>query len=76
MLSEQAIKEFQAIYKKEFGEDISYAEASEKGTKLIRLFKIIYRPIPKGWPYKKGSEKMKQTNTNSNLSQKGGDIHG
>lgn len=46
MLSKQAIDEFKAIYKKEFGEEISDEEAREKGQKLISLFKTIYRPIP------------------------------
>lgn len=76
MLSEQAIKEFQAIYKKEFGEEISYADASGKGEKLIRLFKIIYRPIPKGWPNKKKVKNMKQTSTNFKSIPEGGDIYG
>lgn len=47
MLSKDAIEEFKAIYKKEFGEDISDEEALEKGTELINLFKVIYRPILK-----------------------------
>lgn len=46
MLSKQAVTEFQAIYKKEFGEDISIEKADELGTKMLRLFKLIYKPIP------------------------------
>lgn len=49
MVSSEAILEYQEIYKKVFGTEISYAEASEQGEKLIRLFKIIYRPIQKAW---------------------------
>lgn len=45
-LSEIAIEEFKEIYYKEFGTTISDEEAEEKGTNLISLFKIIYRPIP------------------------------
>lgn len=45
-LSETAIKEFKEIYYKEFGAILSDKEAEEKGTNLISLFKIIYRPIP------------------------------
>jgi len=48
MLSKEAIDEFKAIYRKEFGEEISDAEAGELGESLILLFKVIYRPIPKG----------------------------
>lgn len=49
MLSKQAIMEYQAIYKKVYGEDISYEQAMEKGTQLLRLFQLIYQPIPKDW---------------------------
>ena len=48
MLSKEAIDEFKAIYRKEFGEEVSDAEAGELGESLISLFKVIYRPIPKG----------------------------
>jgi hypothetical protein len=46
MLSKQAIKEYQEIYKKEFGEDINESEAVSQGTGLLNLFKIFSRPIP------------------------------
>ena len=46
-LSKEAIDEFKAIYKKEFGKDLSDKEALEMATNLINLFKVIYRPIPK-----------------------------
>ncbi|KKQ85184.1 MAG: hypothetical protein UT08_C0009G0018 [Candidatus Woesebacteria bacterium GW2011_GWB1_38_8] len=59
MLSRQAIDEYKAIYKKEYGKDITDAEAEEQGMKLLRLFKIIYRPIPKGWPKEYG-KKLKE----------------
>ncbi len=44
-LSEERIVEFQRIYKKEFGEDISRADAIEKGTNLARLVKLVYKPF-------------------------------
>ena len=40
-LTQEAIDEFKAIYKKEFGEDISDAEALEMGTRLLRVFHIL-----------------------------------
>jgi len=46
-LSKKAIKEFKEIYWKELGKKISDEEAQEKGQRLLSLFKIIYRPIPK-----------------------------
>jgi len=46
-LSKEAIEEFKKIYREEFGKKISDEEAQEKGQRLLSLFKIIYRPIPK-----------------------------
>ena len=56
MLPKEAILEYQAIYKKVFGKEISYEQALEKGTNLIRLFQLIYRPIPKSQPFSKGGD--------------------
>jgi len=47
MLSDEQIKQFQALYKDTFGQDISKEEALRKGTKLVRLFEIVYQPITK-----------------------------
>ena len=49
MLSEKAITSFQQIYKQEFGTEISRDETIAMGTKLLRLFRLIYQPIPKEW---------------------------
>lgn len=46
MLSDEAIEEYQKIYKKQFGKDISKEEARLQGENLIRLFKVVYKPIP------------------------------
>lgn len=43
MLSKQAIEEYQKIMKKEFGQDITVAEAEEQGTRLLRLFEILVK---------------------------------
>lgn len=45
MLSEQEVKEYMAIYKKIYGKEISYEEAIVQGTKLLRLVKLIYKPM-------------------------------
>jgi hypothetical protein len=45
MLSEKRIAEFQALYKRHFGEDLSKEEAYEKGVRLIRMVQLVYRPI-------------------------------
>lgn len=47
MLSPEAIQEFKQLYREEFGEELPDQAALEKATKLINLFKVIYRPIPK-----------------------------
>jgi hypothetical protein len=60
MLSEQAIKDFKAIWKKNFGEDISDEKATEEALNLLNLFNIIYRPMPKSWlNYKNDYDKQK-----------------
>lgn len=58
-LSKEAINEFKAIYREEFGEEISDAEAQELGESLISLFKIIYRPLPKSGKQNLSSEDNK-----------------
>lgn len=40
-LSDEKISEFQALYKGEFGVDISPKEAQERGVKLLRLISIV-----------------------------------
>lgn len=47
MISEEALKEFKVIYKKEFGVDLSDKDTLEKATKLLGLFKAVYKPISK-----------------------------
>lgn len=49
MLSHDAIIEFQELYQEELGTEISYEEASERAEKFLRLFKIVYQPIPQDW---------------------------
>lgn len=41
MLTEEQIINFQLLYKKNFGRDISKAEALELGLSLIRLVKAV-----------------------------------
>lgn len=45
-LSKQAIRDFQKIYKDEYGQIISATKANQLGINLLNLIKIIYRPIP------------------------------
>ncbi len=45
MLSHEQITNFQALYMKRFGREITREEAYEKGAKLMRLVEIIYKPM-------------------------------
>ncbi len=45
-LSEKAIDELMAIYKEEFGADIHRDEAAEMGDRLLRLIRLLLRPLP------------------------------
>lgn len=49
MLSKQALDEFKAIWKAEFGEDIPDDIATEEAINLLTMFNAIYRPIKKEW---------------------------
>lgn len=40
-LNESAVLEFQEIFKSEFGEEISYAEAEAEAQNLLTLFSVI-----------------------------------
>lgn len=48
MLSEQTIKEFKELYLKRYGVVLNNNEASEKALRYLRLFKLVYKPIPRG----------------------------
>lgn len=45
-LSDQAIQEFKAIWKDEFHEELSDAEAEEHALRLLSLFSLLTRPLP------------------------------
>lgn len=65
MISQEALKEYKEIYKKEFGKDISDAEALEQATRLLRLIEIIYKPMTKK-EFDKVQERRKSTPTRLN----------
>ena len=46
-LTEEDITQFQALYQKHFGEEISRARAHEEGIKLVRLMQLIHKPMSK-----------------------------
>ena len=61
MLSDEQIKQFQMLYKKQFGKEISREEAYEKGAKLVRLVELIYKPMTEN-EYKQLQKRRKDTN--------------
>lgn len=44
-LKNEHIAEFQMLYRKHFGKDISKKEALDKGRRLIRLIEIVSRAL-------------------------------
>lgn len=42
MISPEAIKEFQEIYKKKYGKELTHEEAAEASRNLLGLFEILY----------------------------------
>lgn len=44
-LADEHIVEFQMLYRKHFGKDISEDEALKKGLRLVRLFELVSRAI-------------------------------
>jgi len=60
MLSDEQIKQFQMLYKKHFGKEISREEAYEKGAKLVRLVELIYKPMTEN-EYKQLQKRRKDT---------------
>lgn len=46
-LSDTDITSFQALYKSEFGMEISRDDAYEKGVKLLWLMSLVYKPMTK-----------------------------
>lgn len=62
MLPKEAIFEYQAIYKKLYGKDLTFEEASQKALDFFQFFRTIYRPIKKEW--------LKNTRTKSRSKNK------
>lgn len=45
ILTDGNITDFQALYKSQFGVEISREDAYEKGMKLARLMSVVYKPM-------------------------------
>lgn len=49
-ISDEALSEFMAIYRDEFGEEISHKEAGEMALRVLRLYELLARKPPNGKP--------------------------
>ncbi len=47
LLGKKQLDEFKALYKEEFGNELSDEDALESATRLINLVKAVYKPITK-----------------------------
>lgn len=67
MLSDERIAQFQALYKKHFGEDLTKERAYELGAKLLRMVQLVYRPITEKeyqeWQERRKSKEHKISDT-------------
>jgi hypothetical protein len=46
IVSDEMALEFQQLFRRVYGEDISLAEAREEASHLLDLFKLFSRPLP------------------------------
>lgn len=51
MLTDGEIKQFQTLYREEFGKDISREQAIEQGLKLLTLMSAVYKPMTREEAY-------------------------
>lgn len=43
ILSDKAVQEYKEIFKKEYGQDLSDAEAREQGERLVKFFETLIK---------------------------------
>ena len=60
MISKEYLNKFKDIYKRHFDVELSDQEVLEKGTKLVRLMEIIYKPMTEN-DFKRLQERRKAT---------------
>lgn len=49
MLPKEAILEYQQIYKRLYGVDLTFEEAAKLAHDFMQFFKTIHRPLKKSW---------------------------
>lgn len=50
-LNQQRIDEFKSIYRRHYGVELDNAEAQEKATAVVEMFRAVYRAIPADSPF-------------------------
>lgn len=69
-LTDENITEFQMLYQKHFGKDISKEDAYEQGIKLLRLMSLMYRPMTQAefHAVQARQQELKQRDSSSHLN--------
>jgi urease accessory protein UreF len=60
MLSESQITAYQRLFRNRFGEEISREEANERGTRLMRIVELVYKPMTEA-EYQQAQDRRKET---------------
>jgi hypothetical protein len=59
MLTKQAIEEFQQLYRKHYGRDISFDAAADQAARLLRLYELTFRgDVPPPEPRRKNEARQ------------------
>lgn len=46
-IAKERVEELRALYKEAYSQDLTYAEAAEMGHRLMMLYRLLMRPVPK-----------------------------
>jgi hypothetical protein len=49
MLSDQSIRKYQKIYRRQFGVELSREQAAEQAVRLLNVARVIFALMPKAW---------------------------
>ncbi len=63
MLSAEALKKFQEIWRAEKGVELSDSQATEVAIQLLTIFDAIYRPIKRDWLEENNNDSTTKTET-------------
>lgn len=63
-LTTEQVEQFQSLYRKRFGRDISKKNAYEQGVKLLQLLGAVYQPVTKN-DYEKANKYKDLNNGNT-----------